>query len=120
MAGIVPLPALPYGATPGNTYVVLRREAGRCRGREGREGGRERGVYTCFVSQLFQPATHLPARPPSLPPSLDTVITPESLECQLLFNVVDVDPVSGEVRREGGREGRRRRSKDGVLLYVSI
>jgi hypothetical protein len=42
VAGVVPLPALPYGATPGNTYVVLRREAGRCRGRkEGREGGRE-------------------------------------------------------------------------------
>ena len=55
VTGTVPLPSLPYGATPGSTFVVLQREA-------------------------------------------DTVITPESLECQLLFNVVDVDPVSGEVR----------------------
>ncbi|EWM22306.1 coatomer protein subunit gamma, partial [Nannochloropsis gaditana] len=57
VAGVVPLPALPYGATPGSTYVVLRREA-------------------------------------------DTVISPESLQCRLLFNVVDIDPVSGEIEGE--------------------
>jgi len=88
-------------------------------------GGRNEVVW---IRRLSPRHTHLrsppllppsPASlPPSLPPSsplyhLDSVITPESLECQLLFNVMDVDPVSGEVRREGGREGGREGEETG-------